>query len=77
MQRATANLDPTGDNAEYTSSAQLHRHGHPGLLTQEFDAKAEKCTTVRESYQIPKFPGVLLKGKKAQLIEHMLYDEIG
>ncbi|XP_039270986.2 sperm-associated antigen 8-like [Styela clava] len=76
-ERATAKLEPTDVNSEYTSSAQLHRHGHKGLLTLETDARAEKLTTVRESYQEPKFPQVLLKGKKAKLIEQMLYDEIG
>ncbi|XP_078483540.1 sperm-associated antigen 8-like [Ciona intestinalis] len=76
-ERATASLEPTDVNSECTSSAQLHRHGHKGLLTLSLDANAEKLTTVRESYQKPKFPEVRTRGKKEEMIERMLYNKVG
>jgi len=76
-ERAVAPLEPTDVNSGDTSSAQYHRHGHKGLLTLESDKAAEKLTTARESYQQPKFPEVRLRGKKEELIERMLYSQVG
>ncbi|XP_076800086.1 sperm-associated antigen 8-like [Clavelina lepadiformis] len=76
-ERATASLEPTDVNSEYTSSAQLHRHGHKGLLTLNVDATAEKQTTVRQSYQLPTYPGVRTRGKKEEIFERMLFSKVG
>nr|CAB3266509.1 sperm-associated antigen 8-like [Phallusia mammillata] len=76
-ERAAASLEPTDVNSECTSSAQLHRHGHKGLLTINLEANAAKLTTVRESYQQPRFPEVRTRGKKEELVEKMLYNQVG
>ena len=76
-ERAVAPLEPTDVNSEYTSSAQLHRHGHKGLLTLDFEKEGEKLTTATDSYRQPKFPEVRLRGKKEEIIERMLYSQIG
>jgi len=69
-------FEPVDIKSEYTSKAQLYRHGHKGLLTIHLDAHAEKQTTVKDSYQHPQFPSVCTRGKKEELFERTLYDKI-
>lgn len=55
---------------------QLLKAGHKGLLTCDFDSKAENLTTVRDSYRPPQHPQVREKGSKREALEKMLYEQI-
>ncbi|XP_013416545.1 sperm-associated antigen 8 [Lingula anatina] len=75
-ERNVAHLDPAGGGADVTSLAQVFKHGHNGVLSTEFDAKAENLTTVRESYRPPTKPGVRQVGKKHELLEQMFFEQV-
>lgn len=63
FQRQVHDLDPVDLNQGITSSAQLFKDGHKGVLTTEFDAKVDTLSTVRDSYRVPQKPGVRQKGE--------------
>ena len=66
LQRAVNHIDPSSNLSEgLTSSAQVYKDGHRGLLSTEFSTPAEDKTTFRVSYKPPQGPGVPLKGKFA------------
>ncbi len=45
-----AHIDPNDLNGDVTSSSQMFKDGHEGLLSTNFDAKPEKITTCNETY---------------------------
>ena len=47
-----------------TSKLQILRHGHKGVLTTQFDAKAEDKTTVRVTYTPPVLDPTRLTGNE-------------
>ncbi len=54
--------DRQGNTAE-PDQGQTIKEGHKGLLTCDFDAKAEDVTTFRHSYKPPKPPQVRERGQ--------------
>ncbi|CAH1795783.1 unnamed protein product [Owenia fusiformis] len=75
-ERNVHDLDPQDLNGDGTSGAKHFKDGHRGVLTTNFDAKAESVTTIRESYQKPVPPNVRQKGSKAEALEQMLYEQV-
>ncbi|XP_033750691.1 sperm-associated antigen 8-like [Pecten maximus] len=75
-ERAVKQFDEVEDDTNITSSAQKFRDGHLGVLTTDFDANAEKLTTVRASYKRPEPCGVRLVGKKEELMKQMLLEKV-
>lgn len=75
-ERATMKIDPMGLNNEMSSSAQLFKDGHGGLLTCDFSDTMNKCTTVQDSYRPPPGPQVRLKGSKQEALERALYEQV-
>ncbi|KAL5004232.1 hypothetical protein ScPMuIL_017688 [Solemya velum] len=75
-ERAVAHLDEVSQEENITSSAQKFRSGHGGILTTEFNAGAEQLTTVRESYRPPDRSKVRQVGKKQELLEQMLLEQV-
>ena len=63
LQRAVDSLDPHDLNGDKTSSAQIYKDGHAGLLSTDVTARVEKLTTVRDSYRPPQGPNVRQIGK--------------
>ena len=62
-QRAVKHIDPDIQlGGAVTSKLQILRHGHKGVLTTDFDAKAEDKTTVRVTYTPPQPDTTRLKG---------------
>lgn len=57
LQRAVAELDPT-DLGNATSSAQLYKDGHRGLLAVNKDVPVDVLTTYRDSYRPPIHKGM-------------------
>ncbi|KAJ8303978.1 hypothetical protein KUTeg_017561 [Tegillarca granosa] len=76
-ERAVEHLDKVEKDENITSSAQVFRDGHLGILTTDFDAGAENITTIRASYKKPEPCGVRLTGKKEELMKQMLYEKVG
>lgn len=75
-ERAVADLDPT-NLGDATSSAQVFKDGHRGLLSVDVDTPLEGITTYRHSYKPPHGPGVASKGRREQLLEQALYEQVG
>ena len=68
MQRAVDGIDPSYTiNEGLTSSAQVFKDGHGGLLSTNFEAKAPSVTEVRENYKPPRGPGVRTQGKDSHI----------
>ena len=63
LQRRVQEIDPQDLNAGTTSSAQLFRSGHTGLLTTHFDKPVAGVTTMKDSYRKPAKPGVRERGE--------------
>ena len=62
-QRSVKHIDPDIQlGGAVTSKLQILRHGHKGVLTTDFDAKAEDKTTVRVTYTPPQPDTTRLKG---------------
>ncbi|XP_062599110.1 sperm-associated antigen 8-like [Saccostrea cucullata] len=76
-ERQVADLDKIDKDEKITSSAQIFRDGHAGILTTEFDSKVDNVTTVRQSYKKPEPCGVRLVGKKEELQKLMLLEKVG
>ncbi|ELT97541.1 hypothetical protein CAPTEDRAFT_223077 [Capitella teleta] len=75
-ERAVAELDP--DNlGNSTSTAQQFKDGHTGLLSVDVKKPVADMTTYRHSYRPPMGPGVGSKGKREQLLEQALYEQVG
>lgn len=62
LQRQVADYDKIDKDEKITSSAQIFRDGHSGILTTELDARVDNVTTVRHSYKKPEPCGVRLVG---------------
>lgn len=62
LQRQVADYDKIDKDEKITSSAQIFRDGHSGILTTDMDAKVDNITTVRQSYKTPQPCGVRLVG---------------
>lgn len=62
FQRQVADYDKIDKDEKITSSAQIFRDGHSGILTTELDARVDNVTTVRHSYKKPEPCGVRLVG---------------
>lgn len=62
LQRQVADYDKIDKDEKITSSAQIFRDGHTGILTTELDARVDNVTTVRHSYKKPEPCGVRLVG---------------
>lgn len=75
-ERAVGDLDTVDLNADKSSSAKQYKDGHSGLLTTNNEAKAETLTTIRDSYRPPQPANVRQKGKKQELLEKMLYEQV-
>ncbi|KAK3096671.1 hypothetical protein FSP39_002263 [Pinctada imbricata] len=74
-ERAVQDYDKIDKNEQITSSAQIFRDGHSGILTTDFNSGVEKLTTVRESYTEPQPCQVPLVGTKEQLYKQMLMEK--
>ena len=72
LQRQVKGYDTIPD-AKAESSAQLYKDGHPGILSTEFDATAEKDTTFKVSYRPPEHPGVRLMGELFDILHHFYH----
>ncbi|KAK7501733.1 hypothetical protein BaRGS_00007164 [Batillaria attramentaria] len=76
-ERSVDHLDPKVDLEKgITSKMQVLRFGHKGLLTTDFDAKAEDKTNVRISYTPPQVDKTRKVGSKAELMERMFFEQI-
>lgn len=75
-ERAVDQIDHHDLNNETTSGAKMFKDGHNGLLTTDFAGGVEKLTTVRDSYRPPRGAGVRQTGKKQELLEQMLYEQV-
>lgn len=62
LQRQVADYDKIDKDEKITSSAQIFRDGHSGILTTDMDARVDNVTTVRQSYKTPQPCGVRLVG---------------
>jgi len=76
-ERAVEPLDTKeGNTDKSTSAAQVFKDGHTGLLSTDVNSGVEKVTTVMDDYRPPRGPGVRMRGKKAELLEQMLYEQV-
>merc|ERR1711976_529442 len=75
-ERAVEDLDPTS-LGEATSSAQLYKDGHHGLLTINTDESVDGRTTYKTSYKPPTGPNVGTRGRRDQMLEQALYEKVG
>ncbi|XP_066567673.1 sperm-associated antigen 8 [Amia ocellicauda] len=75
-ERAAAPLDHVGSEEEACGKAQLHKHGHRGILSVDLVSKVADVTTVRETYTPPRGPGVRQRGIRGELLEKYLYKTI-
>ncbi|XP_078615262.1 sperm-associated antigen 8-like [Branchiostoma floridae x Branchiostoma japonicum] len=78
-ERQVQHLDeyvPEEGSPETLSTAQVHRHGHKGLLTTNLEAHPENVTTFRNSYTAPDKSGVRTVGKREQLLTQALYQKV-
>ncbi|XP_023651755.1 sperm-associated antigen 8 [Paramormyrops kingsleyae] len=69
-ERASALLDKTNDRA------QIHRHGHKGILSADMAAKAQDITTMKAEFTHPTGLRVRQRGIRGELFEKHLYRTI-
>lgn len=69
-ERAVSHLEPE------VKDHSMVKTGHRGILTTDFDAPAEKLTTVTDSYRKPQPSGIRSVGKKHETLVKMLYDTV-
>ncbi|EDO37651.1 predicted protein [Nematostella vectensis] len=58
------------------SIPQLHKFGHRGVLTTDFEAEPEKLTTVRHSYRSPEPLGIRTIGVREQMMREELMKQV-
>ncbi|XP_077989002.1 sperm-associated antigen 8-like [Glandiceps talaboti] len=58
------------------SISKLGVEGHRGILSTDIEANPEKISTFTDSYRRPRSPGVRIVGKKQQMLEKMLYEQM-
>lgn len=64
------------DKSDSINVSQLHKRGHKGILTTDFDAKPEGLSTVRYSYRNPETLGVRQIGLRQQLLQEELIRQV-
>lgn len=64
------------DNSDSINISQLHKQGHKGILTTDFDARPEGLSTVRDSYRRPEKLGAREIGLRQQLLQEELYRQV-
>lgn len=64
------------DISESVSVSQLHKQGHKGILTTDFDAKPERVSTVKDSYRKPDLFAVPQVGLRRQLLQEELIRQV-
>lgn len=71
-ERQTEQFDKAGD----VDVSELHKQGHKGILTTDFNAEAERLSTVRDSYRKLETHGVRKIGLRQQLLQEELYRQV-
>ncbi|KXJ25973.1 Sperm-associated antigen 8 [Exaiptasia diaphana] len=58
------------------TQSKLQKYGHRGIMTTEFDAKAENLSTVRVSYQEPRQLGIRTTGTKEEQMRAKFLEQV-
>ena len=56
--------------------SHLHKYGHKGILTTNFESKVENLSTTKDSYRQPSGSGTRAKGRKLELLEKQLIEKL-
>ncbi|XP_065060398.1 sperm-associated antigen 8-like [Rhopilema esculentum] len=61
-----------------TKNPKISKHveGHRGILTKEFDSTVSTLSTCKDSYREPQKNNVRQKGKRLEMLERHLYQQI-
>uniref|UniRef100_A0A670JR92 Sperm associated antigen 8 n=1 Tax=Podarcis muralis TaxID=64176 RepID=A0A670JR92_PODMU len=73
-ERATNDLDRV-PCPEWGTEASFYRHGHRGLLTQQFLAGLSSTTTMKDAYRRPWRTGLPIRGQREAMLEWLLYQK--
>ncbi|CAI5787999.1 Hypothetical predicted protein [Podarcis lilfordi] len=73
-ERATNDLDRV-PCPEWGTEASFYRHGHRGLLTQQFLAGLSSSTTMKDAYRRPWRTGLPIRGQREAMLEWLLYQK--
>lgn len=64
------------DKSDVVNTSQLHKQGHKGIMTTDFDARPESLSTVKDSYRKPQMLGVRQIGLRQQLLQEELIRQV-
>nr|XP_034956469.1 LOW QUALITY PROTEIN: sperm-associated antigen 8 [Zootoca vivipara] len=73
-ERATNDLDRV-PCSEWGTEASFYRHGHRGLLTQQFLAGLSSSTTMKDAFRKPWRTGLPIRGQREAMLEWLLYQK--